>query len=168
VHQRLEGTARTAVLPQSNAANRVRDATINFLNAGQVDDAAPRLRQYLEFKLLEIISRVQIPVPVDFALDDQKKQAQAAIDAIDTAVKLHQAGNSLILDATQIANLQINIATITGNFLAHYATGSTQAFSASSLLGVMAAIETYADCFKFEDPPGIGQRRYYRSLSRWN
>lgn len=166
MHQRLEGTARTAVLPQSNAANRVRDTTIRFLDAGQVDDAAPRLRQYLEFKLLEIIGRVQIPVPVDFALDDQRKQAQAAIDAIDAAVTLHQAGGSLILTAGQVANLGINIASITGNFLAHYATGSTQAFSAPSLLGVMAAIDAYADCFKFEEPPGSGQTHYYKSLSR--
>ena len=77
-HIRLEGTARTAVLPQSNAGNRVRDATVRFLNAGQVEDGALRLRQYLEYKLLEIIGRVNIPVPVDFALDDTKKQVQTA------------------------------------------------------------------------------------------
>ena len=165
-HQRLEGTARTAVLPQSNAVNRVKDATVRFLNAGQVDDGAIRLRQYLEFKLLEIISRVQIPVPVDFALDDQRKQVQAAIDAIDAAVQLHRAANRLVLDATQISGLQINIATITGNFLAHYATGSTRAFSAPSLLGVVSAIDAYAECFTYEDPPGSGRRRYYGSLSR--
>jgi hypothetical protein len=166
VHQRLEGTARTAVLPQSNAVNRVRDSTIKFLKPVKVEDAAPRLRQYLEFKLLEIIGRVQIPVPVDFALDDHKKQVQAAIDAIDAAVNVHQAAGSLVLDATQMANLQVNVASISGNFLAHYATGSTQAFSASSLLGVMTAIDAYADCFKFEDPPGSGEKRYYKSLSR--
>jgi len=165
-HQRLEGTARTAVLPQSNAVNRVKDATVRFLNAGQVEDGAIRLRQYLEFKLLEIISRVQIPVPVDFALDDQKKQVQASIDAIEAAVRLHQTANSLVLDAAQISGLQINIATITGNFLSHFATGSTQAFSAPSLLGVVSAIDAYADCFTCEDPAGSGKRRYYRSLSR--
>lgn len=36
-HQRLEGTARTAVLPQSDAINRVRDATEKALNAGQIE-----------------------------------------------------------------------------------------------------------------------------------
>jgi hypothetical protein len=49
-HQKLEGTARTAVLPQSNAVNRVKDATIRFLGAGQVEDAAPRVRQYLAYR----------------------------------------------------------------------------------------------------------------------
>lgn len=50
------------------------------------------------------------------------------------------------------------MATITGNFLSHYATGSTQAFSAPSL--------PYAECFMYEDPPNSGNKRYYRSLLR--
>ncbi len=164
-HQRIEGTARTAVLPQSNAVNRVRDRTIDFLNAGRVDDAAPRVRQYLEYTVLEIIGRLKIPVPIDFALDDQKKQPQAAIDAVDAAIKLHTAAGDLILDATQRANLSTLVASITGNFLAHYATGSTQSFSASALLGIMAAIDDYAECFRFEHPAGSGRRQYYRTLS---
>ena len=165
-HVRLEGTARTAVLPQSNASNRVRDATVRFLNAGQVEDGALRLRQYLEYKLLEIIGRVSIPVPVDFALDDTRKQVQAALDAIQNAVALHLAAGQLILTAQQQAGLQAHVASIAGNFLAHYATGSTQAFSGSSLLGVVRAIDDYAGCFMYEDPPGSGNLRYYRSLSR--
>jgi hypothetical protein len=165
-HVRLEGTARTAVLPQSNAGNRVRDATVRFLNAGQVEDGALRLRQYLEYKLLEVIGRVNIPVPVDFALDDTKKQVQAALDAIQSAVALHLAANQLVLTAQQQAGLQAHVASITGNFLAHYATGSTQAFSGSSLLGVVNAIDAYAECFMYEDPPGSGQLRYNRSQSR--
>lgn len=165
-HQRLEGTARTAVLPQSNAVNRVRDITEKLLNAGRVEDAEPRLRQYLEYKLLEIISGVQIPVPVDFALDDHKKQVQTMLDAIGGAVKLHQAASSLVLEPAQVAALSANVASITGNFLAHYATGSTHAFSAASLLGVLSAIDAYADCFKFEHPAGSGRRQYYRSLSK--
>ena len=165
-HVRLEGTARTAVLPQSNATNRVRDALVRFLNAGQVQDAAPRLREYLEFRLLEVIGRVNIPVPIDFALDDTKKQVQAAMDAIQAAVALHQAAGQLILTQQQQAGLQAHVASITGNFLAHYATGSTQAFSGSSLLGVVKAIDDYAECFMCEDPSGSGSKRYYRSLSR--
>jgi hypothetical protein len=165
-HIRLEGTARTAVLPQSNAGNRVRDATVRFLTAGQVEDGALRLRQYLEYKLLEIISRVNIPVPVDFALDDTKKQVQAALDAIQRAVDLHRQAGNLVLSPQQQAGLQTHVASITGNFLSHYATGSTQAFSGSSLLGVVNAIDAYAECFTFEDPPGSGNRRYCGSLSR--
>ena len=163
-HQRLEGTARTAVLPQSDAVNRVRDATKRFLDAGQVDDAAPRLRQYLEYRLLEIISKAKVPVPIDFALDDNNKQVNAAINAIEAAVKLHNAAGDLVLDAAQQTGLQTYVASITGNFLAHYATGSTHAFSAASLLGVMNAIDSYAECFMVEDPPG--HKRFYKSLSK--
>ena len=80
--------------------------TVNFLNAGQVEDGSLRLRQYLEYKLLEVISRVNIPVPVDFALDDTKKQVQSALDAIQAAVALHQAAGQIVLDAQQLAGLQ--------------------------------------------------------------
>ncbi|MET4519781.1 AAA family ATPase [Bradyrhizobium sp. I1.7.5] len=165
-HQRLEGTARTAVLPQSDAVNRVRDATQRFLQAGQIDDAAPRLRQYLEHRLLDIIQKVRIPVPIDFALDDSNKQVGHASAAIDAAVKLHKAAGTLVLNAIQEAGLQTHMASITGNFVAHFATGSTSAFSGASLLGVMQSIDKYAECFMYEDPPGSGTMRFYRSLSR--
>ncbi|MCP3468421.1 AAA family ATPase [Bradyrhizobium sp. CCGUVB23] len=165
-HQRLEGTARTAVLPQSDAVNRVRDATLRFLQAGQVDDAAPRLRQYLEHRLLDVIQKVKIPVPIDFALDDNNKQVGNASAAIEAAVKLHKAAGILVLDAAQEAGLQTHMASITGNFVAHFATGSTSAFSSGSLLGVMQAIDEYAECFMYEDPPGGGTKKFYRSLSK--
>ena len=165
-HIRLEGTAQTAVLQQTGAANRVRDAAVTHLNAGQVEDGALRLRPYLEYKLLEIIGKVAIPVPVDFAMDDNKKQVQNCIAAIQAAVTLHKAANRLILTPQQETGLQTHMATITGNFLSHYATGSTQAFSAPSLLGVIAAIDAYAECFMYEDPPGSGNKRYYRSLAQ--
>jgi hypothetical protein len=58
------------------------------------------------------------------------------------------------------------MASITGNFAAHYATGSTNAFSSASLLGVMQAIDKYAECFMYENPPGSGKLVFYRSLSR--
>ena len=165
-HQCIEGTARTEILPQSGAVTKVRDATITMLNSGRVTDAGPRVRQYLEFKLEEIISRLRIPVPFDVAFSDQKQMPQNLIDAIKDAVALHATAQSLILDAAQIQGINTAVATIVGNYLAHWATGQTQAFSAGSLLGVMQAIDNLAECFRFEHPPGSGQRRWYKSLSR--
>jgi hypothetical protein len=164
-HQRIEGTPRTAVLPQSNAVNRVRDATIALLNAGNAQDAAPRIRQYLEYRLEEVIIRCHIPVPMDIALGDDKRMAGYLVGAIDAQVRLHASANSLILEPVQVTGLNLAIATITANFLAHWSTGQTQAFAPGALLGVMRAIDNYADCFKFEPNPRA-PRRYYRSLSQ--
>jgi AAA domain len=163
-HQRLEGTARTAVLPQSDAINRVRDATERALNAGQIESATPWLRRYLEHTLLEIIQKVRIPVPIDFALDDNQKQVQHSVAAIEAAVKLHQAAGDLILDATQVKGIALHMASIIGNFVSHEATGSTSSFSAPSLLGVLRSIDDYADCFKTAGPGGT--RRYCKSLTQ--
>ena len=65
-----------------------------------------------------------------------------------------------------MTNMGTTVATIVSNYLSHWATGQTQAFSAPSLKGVMRAIDDFARCFQFEDPAGSGQYRYYRSLSQ--
>jgi recombinational DNA repair ATPase RecF len=164
-HQRLEGTARTAVLPQSGAVNKVRDATIDLLNAGRVDDAAPRIRQYLEYVLQAVIGRCRVPVPPDIAFGDDKRTPGELLKAIEAAVDLEKRAGSLILDATQVQNLQVHSATIIGNFLAHWSTGQTQAFSAPALLGVMQATDRFPECFQYEPTPGA-PKKYYSSLNR--
>ena len=165
-HQCIQGTARTSVLPQSGAINQVRDATHEFLNTGNVTDAAPRIRQYLEFKLEEIINKVNIAVPISIAFNDDKHLPQKLIDAIKAAVDLHQAAKRLVMEPAQVTGLGTAVATITANYLSHWATGQTQAFSAGSLRGVMQAIDDFARCFQFEEPAGSGQYRYYKALSR--
>lgn len=165
-HQCIQGTARTAVLPQSGAIHKVRDATHAFLDTGNTDDAAPRIRQYLEFKLEEVISKVGIPVPIAIAFNDDKHMAKNLIDAIKAAVDLHDAARRLVLEPAQITGLGTAVATIVSNYLSHWSTGQTHAFTAPSLKGVMQAIESFASCFQFEHPAGSGQYRYYRSLSQ--
>jgi hypothetical protein len=164
-HQRIEGTPRTAVLPQSNAVNRIRDTTIDLLNVGNAQDAAPRIRQYLEYVLEDIIVRCRIPVPMDVAMHDDRHLASHLIGAVDAAVKLHAAAQTLVLDQAQIQGLNLAATTITANFLAHWSTGQVQAFSAGALLGVMQAIDNYCNSFKFEPTPGA-PKQFYRSLNQ--
>lgn len=164
-HQRLEGSPQIAVLPQAGAVNKVRDRTITMLQAGQVDSAKEGVRQYLEYRLSDLISKLRIPVPVDIAFNDDKQLSSEFLRAIEAAVKLHKAANSLELDAAQQAGLNTNMVTIVGNFLSHWGTGQTAAFSGPSLLGVMQAIDDYCDCFTFEPTPGAA-RIYYKSLSQ--
>jgi hypothetical protein len=115
--------------------------------------------------LEQVIIRCRIPVPIDVAMSDDRRLASHLIGAIDAAVKLHAAANSLILEASQVQGLNTAAITIAANFLAHWSTGQPQAFSAGSLLGVMQAIDSYADCFKFEPAPGEAWR-FYRTLSQ--
>lgn len=164
-HQRLEGNARTAVLLQSGAANKVREALGDLLNAGRIDDAAPRIRQYLEYILHDVIDRLRIPVPMDLAFGDDKRTPGEYLTAIQEAVKLNKAAGVLVLDVSQEGDFGLHSAAIVGNFLAHWSTGQTHAFSAPALLGVVAAIDAFPECFRHEPTPGAG-RRYYRSLSR--
>lgn len=164
-HQRLEGMPQFAVLAQAGAVNKVRDQTISMLQTGQVDSAKEGVRQYLEYRLNDLISRLRIPVPVDVAFNDNKQLASEFLNAIDAAVKLHKAANSLQLDAAQQAGLNTNMATIVGNFLSHWGTGQTLAFTGASLLGVMAAIDRYCECFTYE--PALGAARVsYKTLSQ--
>jgi AAA domain len=164
-HQRLEGTARTAVLPQSGAVNKVQDTTIDLLNQGRVDEAAPWIRRYLEYRLHEVIDRCKIPVLMDIAFGDDKRTPGEYLKAIEAAVRLHLQAGNLILDATQQRDMQLHSASIVGNFLSHWETGQVQAFSGPALLGVMQAIDQFPDCFRYEPAPGA-QRLFYRSLSQ--
>lgn len=153
------------MLPQNNAVDKVGDRTRDFLNAGRVDDAAPYIRQYLEFRLEEVAQRCRIPVPLDLAFNENKQLAQGYLDAIDAAVELNKKAGTLVLDAAQQTSLSTHVATIAGNYLAHWGTGSAHSFSAGALLGVMSAIDAYADCFRFSDPPG-SPPRHYKSLGQ--
>jgi hypothetical protein len=163
-HQRLEGSPQVAVLPQSGAVNKVKDRTLSMLQAGQVDSAKEGVRQYLEYRLNHLVSKVKIPVPVDMAFNDDKQLAGEYLKAIDAAVKLHHNAGMLVLGVNQQAGLNTNMITIVGNFLSHWGTGQAAAFSAPSLLGVMQAIDDYCDCFTFE--PTLGATRvFYKSLS---
>lgn len=162
-HQRLEGVPQFAVLPQAGAVNKVRDQTISMLQAGQVDSAKEGVRQYLEYRLSDLISRLRIPVPVDIAFNDNKQLSGEFLNAIDAAVKLHQAANSLSLEPTQVSGLNTNMVTIVSNFLSHWGTGQTLSFTGQALLGVMQAIDRYCDCFMFEPTPGAA-RVFYKSL----
>lgn len=164
-HQRLEGVPQFGVYPQTGAVNKVKDQTIAMLQAGQVDFAKEGVRQYLEYRLSELISRLRIPVPVDVAFNDNKQLASEFLGAIDAAVKLNQAANKLVLEANQVNGLNANMMTIVGNFLSHWGTGQTLSFTGASLLGVMQAIDTYCDCFMFEPTPGA-PRRFYKNLQQ--
>ena len=165
IHHRIAGTPRTSVLLLSNAVNRVRDETKLLLQAGNSQDAAPRIRQYLEYSLEQIIVSCKIPVPMDLALSDDKKLASSLISAIDAQIKLHHSAGSLVLDQNQQQNLTTSVMTIVSNFLSHWGTGQVQAFSPNALLGVMAAIASYTDCFRYEPQPGA-PKKFYRSLSQ--
>ena len=146
--------------------NKVRDATLSLLDAGNVSEAQYRIRPYVEYKLLEVITKVGIPVPSTIAFHEDKHMAQNLIDAIKDQVHLHAAAGSLVLDAAQRQGLSTAVATIVGNYLSHWSTGQTQAFTPNMLKGVMQAIDDFAECFRFEHPSGSGNFRYYTALDK--
>jgi len=164
-HQRLEGTPQMAVLLQSGAINKVRDGTNDLLNQGRAADAAPFIRQYLEYQLGNIITRCKIPVPFDVAFNDEQKMVGRLLAAIQDAVKLHKKAGDLVLDAAQETTLEQRGMTISSNFISHWATGSTSAYSAVALQTVMSAIDTLQDCFMHQPDP-TQPKAFYRSLSQ--
>jgi hypothetical protein len=163
-HQRLEGTAQTAVLLQSGAVNKVRDATVDLLNQGRAIEAGPFIRQYLEYQLGRVISGCKIPVPIDIAYSDDQRMASKLIGAIQEAVVLHKKAGTIVLDAVQQSGLTLHESTIVSNYLSHWETGSTGGFAAPALQMVIQAIDAFVECFQFEPTPG--DRRFYKSLSK--
>ncbi|WP_341987784.1 AAA family ATPase [Azorhizobium sp. AG788] len=164
-HQRLEGNPQMAVLPQAGAINKVRDGTNDLLNQGRAADAAPFIRQYLEYQLSNIITRCRISVPFDVAFNDDQKMVGRLLGAIQDAVKLHNKAGDLVLDAAQQTALEQRGMSISSNFISHWATGSTSAYSAAALQTVMSAIDALEDSFMHQPDP-TKPKVFYRSLSQ--
>jgi hypothetical protein len=168
-HHTLQGSPPMgAILIQSQDANRLKVTIDTLLNAGQVSQAEPLVRQYLEYKLLQIIRKIAIPVPIDFAMKDQAQMVSNCIDAITDCVELHQRAGSLVLDAKQVADLKtVHVPAIVGNWVSHYASGSGASFSAPMLKGVIGSIDGLADCFCFNHVSGgVMSRRWFKSVSQ--
>jgi AAA domain len=166
-HQKLQGMPpKGRLMVSAQEADRLKAQALQHLNAGQIDIGAPFLRQYLEYKLGQIIAKLEVPVPPDYATRGDKRTLSTYIDAISEAVKLYQAANRCVLTPQQITDLQNHHApSIVGNFVSHYETGAGTPFNAYALLGVLQNIDALADCFSYVDPTN-NQKRFYRRLDR--
>jgi hypothetical protein len=166
-HQKLQGMPpKGRLMVAAQEADRLKAQAQQHLNAGQVDIGAPFLRQYLEYKLGQIISKLEIPVPPDYATRGDKRTLSTYIDAITDAVTLFQAAGRCVLSTQQVKDLQNHHApSIVGNFVSHYETGAGTPFNAYALLGVLQSIDSLADCFTYVDPAN-SQKRYYRRLDK--
>lgn len=167
-HQRLQGWPPLgAVWTVGQDANRVRQTAAGFLAAGQVKEAEPLIRQYLEFTLERVIRKVNIPVPFDFAIRDHMRMVGNSLDAIMAAVKLQQLAGGLVLDASQVADLETrHMPTLVANWVSHYSTAVSASLSPPVLQGVLQAADDLTECFKYDDHSGTSVvRRWYRSLT---
>jgi hypothetical protein len=167
-HNKLQGSPPMgAILSHTQGADRLKSTITTLLAAGQVTQAEPLIRQYLEFKLQQIIRRVDVPVPIDFAIKDTTRMVSNCLDAITSAVDLHGRAGSLILGAQQVSDLgTVHVPAIVANWVSHHATGSSSSLSAPVLSGIIASIDALAECFRFDDiSSGTVVRKWYKSLS---
>jgi hypothetical protein len=166
-HQKLQGMPpRGRLMIAAQQADRLKAQAQQYLNAGQIDVGEPIVRQYLEYKLGQVITRLEIPVPPDYATRGDKRTLSTYIDAITAAVSLYQAAGRCVLSAQQIADLQNHhMPSIVANYVSHYETGAGSPFNAYALLGVLQSVDVLADCFCWTDPTN-NQRKYYRRLDR--
>ena len=168
-HNKLQGSPPMGdILHQAQGADRLKTRVTTLLSAGQISEAEPIVRQYLEYKLQQLIRKVNIPVPLDFAIKDTSKMVSNCLDAINEAIDLHQRAHTLVLDQQQVQDvLNSHVPAIVSNWVSHYATGGSSSFSAPVLNGVINSIDSLSECFKYDDTsvsPTL--RRWYRSLSR--
>ncbi len=166
-HQKLQGMPpKGRLMVSAQESDRLKAQALQHLNNGQVDIGAPFLRQYLEYKLGQIISKLEVPVPPDYATRGDRRTLSTYIEAITDAVTLYRAANRCVLTQQQIVDLQNHHApSIIGNFVSHYETGAGTPFNAYALLGVLQSIDNLSDCFTYIDPAN-GEKKYYKRLDR--
>lgn len=164
-HQKLQGwPPLTPVTTHGQNPDRLGTAAERFLRAGQIDEGAGLIRQYLEFVLQQIIKKVRIPVPIDLAVNDHQKMVNSCIEAITYAVNIHSAAGQLILTPQQVADLKTHHApAIIANWVSHYGTSGASSFSPGALLGVLTSINSMRRCFQYDN--GSGSWVFYKSLT---
>lgn len=167
-HQSIEGNPPGVITTQIQNANRIRTLATNFLNAGQVDVAQPWARQYLEFTLMQVIKKLNIPVPIDFAIRDHVRMISNCLEAIKKHVALHESAGDLILEPTQLSDFKNTYAPqMISNWVSHYETASGTSISAAVMNGLLDTADRLADCFKYTDTDGAGNsiRKWYKNLA---
>jgi DNA repair exonuclease SbcCD ATPase subunit len=167
-HQKLHGTPPVgAIVTQAQGASRLEANARSFLNAGQVDQAEPLIRQYFEFKLTHIIRKLNIPVPFDFAMKDQTRMVSGSIKAIQDAIDLHKAAGDLVLDAAQVSDFKTHHVTgLISNWVSHYETSGATSLAANVLLRVLDDINRMSECFQYDVVVGaITTKEWYRTIS---
>ncbi len=164
-HVRLVGSPpKGAVYTESVNVNYLRTDIERLLDAGRVHQAEPLIRQYLECRLLQILRKVSIPVPIDFAVRDDRRMVQDCLDCITTAVELHRLAGILVMDPSQVSDLtSAHVPALVANWVSHYETGSTVSLGPTALRGILDTIDKFVDCFRYDDPDS-GRRCFYRSL----
>ncbi|KYK44770.1 hypothetical protein A1D31_35930 [Bradyrhizobium liaoningense] len=168
-HQKLQGMPPVGrVMISAQEADRLKVLAHSQLSAGQIDLGSPFLRQYLEYKLGQIISKLEIPCPPDYATRGDKRTLSTYIDAITDAIDLYQAANRCVLTPAQMNDIKsTHVPSIVTNFVSHYETGAGTPFNAHALLGVLQSIDDLADCFTWTDNSGRAPvKRFYRRLDR--
>lgn len=166
-HQRLNGAAPTGNVYASQAdANRIKSLATTYLQAGQVDIGQSFVRQYLEFKLSQIISKLKILVPPDYAIRSDNKTVGNAIDAISTAINLYDGCGQLVLSNQQKTDfINLHVPAIIANYVSHYETGGGTPINAHVLLGVLQSVDDLVECFRYDDTSSSPvERKWYRSL----
>ena len=165
-HNKLQGSPPMGtILHQAQGADRLKTTIASLLSAGQVTQAEPLIRQYLEYKLQQIIRKVDIPVPIDFAIKDTSRIVSNCLDAITSAIELQKKAGTLVLDVQQVQNIDTShVPAIVGNWVGHYETGAGSSLSAPALSGVIGSIDALAECFRYDDTSGGSTvRRWYRA-----
>ena len=168
-HTQLQGTPPMgAVLGHAQTPERLKNTITTLLSAGQTSQAEPLIRQYLEFKLQQVIRKVSIPVPFDFAINDHNRMVQNCLNAINSAVDLEKRAGSIVLTAKQVQDIDtVHTPALVGNWVSHYETASGGSLSAPVLSRVIQTIDNFAECFRFDDTSGGNAvRRWYKSLSK--
>jgi DNA repair exonuclease SbcCD ATPase subunit len=169
-HQHLQGLPPDGnLMTQAQGAERLRTTAESFLHAGQGKQAEPLIRQHLEYRMLQIISKVGIPVPLDFAIRGDRKMVSNALEAIQLAVEITAEAKRLVMTPQQQTDISmVHVPALMANWVSHYETASASSFDPRVLLGILSTCDGFAECFRYDCSclqPGKTVRRYYKSLS---
>lgn len=165
-HYELGGVAPEGRVTANLIGNdNLRSSIVESLQAGESNLGALLMRQYLELKIMEVIKKLDIPVPLDIALREDSRMISDCLKAINSHIQLTHQAKICVLEQQQFDALQNTvIPSIMSNYLSHLETNSILSINNQTLMGLVARIDEFSESFKYTDDKG--DRKYYKSLTR--
>ena len=163
-HCRLHGLPPTGfVLPTNFNSEHLKTKALQHLNAGESEIGERFVRQYMEYKLTQVIRKVNIKVDFDYAMKPDNRTLSSHLTAISDAVKVHIMLGTCVLTPQQQSDLSVqHVTSLMSNYVSHYETGAGTPFHPHVLIAVIQSIDKLVDCFCYDK--GNGNKVFYRRL----
>ena len=157
-----EVTPKEMIGTQKLSLNTLKRKAEELTKGPSPADSAPFIRQYYESVLLQVIKKLDIPVPFIIGESTDRNTVHELLNAIERAINLYEKAEILAISKDDFSRARINCSAMILNQESHYSTAHFSSLSRDAYKKVINDIEELLQCFQYADD--AGKMQYFDSL----